>query len=95
MLQTMTRILILIYLYRLYEFIYNTLVHYKNISNNFAVNKIIQSRMNIYSLKYSTKEIENIILKLKEFDFLSKSSSINIVNLNRCLIANICKGYYE
>ena len=51
--------------------------------------------MNVYSSKYSSKEIENIILKLKEFDFLSKSSSINIINLNRCLIANICKGYYE
>ena len=87
--------LILIYLFRLYEFIYNTITNYQNITNNFAVNKIIQSRMNIYSSKYSSKEIENIILKLKEFDFLSKSSSINIINLNRCLIANICKGYYE
>lgn len=87
--------LILIYLYRLYEFIYNTIDHYKQISSNFAVNKIIQSRMNIYSSKYSINELENIILKLKEFDFLSKSSSINISNLNRCLITNICKGYYE
>ena len=87
--------LILIYLFRLYEFIYNTITHYQNITNNFAVNKIIQSRMNIYSPKYSSKEIENIILKLKEFDFLSKSSSINIINLNRCLITNICRGYYD
>ena len=87
--------LILIYLFRLYEFIYNTITHYQNITNNFAVNKIIQSRMNIYSSKYSSEEIENIILKLKEFDFLSKSSSINIINLNRCLITNICKGYYD
>ena len=87
--------LIFIYLYRLYEFIYNTIDNYKQIYSNFAVNKIIQSRMNIYSSKYSINELENIILKLKEFDFLSKSSSINIPNLNRCLITNICKGYYE
>ena len=87
--------LIFIYLYRLYEFIYNTIDNYKQIYSNFAVNKIIQSRMNIYSSKYSINELENIILQLKEFDFLSKSSSINISNLNRCLITNICKGYYE
>jgi len=87
--------LILIYLYRLYEYIYNSIDNYKQTYSNFAVNKIIQSRMNIYSSKYSINEIENIILKLKYFDFLSKTSSANISNLNRCLIANACKGYYE
>ena len=87
--------LILIYLYSLYEFIYNGLDNYKNTSFNFTVNKIIQSRINAYSINYSLKEIENIILKIKDFDYLSKSSSINISNLNRCLINNICKGYYE
>ena len=86
---------VLIYLYRLYEFIYNTIDHYKQNSINFLVNKIIQSRMNIYMSKYSTYEIENIIVQLKEIDFLSKSSHINIANLNRCLITNICRGYYE
>ncbi len=87
--------LILIYLYRLYEYIYNNIDNYKQNYPNFAVNKIIQSRMNIYSSKYSANEIEEIILKLKDFDFLSKTSSANIPNLNRCLITNICKGYYE
>jgi len=87
--------LILIYLYRLYEYIYNSIDNYKQTSFNFAVNKIIQSRMNVYSSKYSINEIENIILKLKYFDFLSKTSSANISNLNRCLIVNACKGYYE
>jgi len=87
--------LILIYLYRLYEYIYNSIDNYKQTYSNFAVNKIIQSRMNIYSSKYSINELENIILKLKSFDFLSKTSSANIPNLNRCLIANACKGYYE
>ena len=87
--------LILIYLYRLYEYIYNSIDNYKQTYSNFAVNKIIQSRMNIYSSKYSINELENIILKLKYFDFLSKTSSANISNLNRCLIANACKGYYE
>ena len=87
--------LILIYLYRLYESIYNSIDNYKQTYSNFAVNKIIQSRINTYSSKYSLNEVENIILKLKDFDFLSKTSSVNIMNLNRCLIANICKGYYE
>jgi len=87
--------LILIYLYRLYEYIYNSIDNYKQTYSNFAVNKIIQSRMNVYSSKYSINEIENIILKLKYFDFLSKTSSTNISNLNRCLIVNACKGYYE
>ena len=64
-------------------------------TNNFAINKIIQSRINIYSKKYSIDEIENIILKLKELDFLSKNSNINSSNINRCFITNICKGYYE
>ena len=87
--------LILIYLYRLYEYIYNSIDNYKQTYSNFAVNKIIQSRMNIYSSKYSINELENIILKLKYFDFLSKTSGANISNLNRCLIVNACKGYYE
>jgi DNA polymerase III delta subunit len=87
--------LILIYLYRLFEYIYNSIDNYKQIYSNFAVNKVIQSRMNTYSSKYSMNELENIILKLKSFDFLSKTSSANIPNLNRCLIANACKGYYE
>ena len=87
--------LILIYLFRLYEFIYNHINNNKIMTNNFAINKIIQSRINIYSKKYSIDEIENIILKLKELDFLSKNSNINNSNINRCLITNICKGYYE
>ena len=87
--------LILIYLYRLFEYIYNSIDNYKQIYSNFAVNKVIQSRMNTYSSKYSMNELENIILKLKSFDFLSKTSSTNIPNLNRCLIVNACKGYYE
>ena len=87
--------LILFYLYKLYESIYNSIDNYQQLYSNFAVNKIIQSRINIYSSKYSLNEIENIILKLKDYDFLSKTSSINISNLNRCLITNICKGYYE
>ena len=84
--------LVLIYLFRLYEFIYNHIKNNKNMKNNFAINKIIQSRINIYSTKYSINEIENIILKLKELDFLSKNSNINIANINRCFISNICNN---
>ena len=64
-------------------------------NNTFFINKIIKSRIRMYSNNYSISELENIILKLKELDFLSKSSTINIKNLKFCLFANICAGYYE
>ena len=87
--------LIIIYLFSLYESIYGLLKNKKLSNNNFFVNKIIQSRLNIYSKNYSINEIENIILKLKELDFLSKNSTLNIKNSGLCLSANICHGYYE
>ena len=87
--------LIIIYLFSLYESIYGLLKNKILSNNNFFVNKIIQSRLNIYSKNYSINEIENIILKLKELDFLSKNSTLNIKNLGLCLSANICHGYYE
>ena len=73
--------LIIIYLFSLYESIYGLLKN-NNISKyNFFINKIIKSRLNIYSKNYSIDELENIILKLKELDFLSKTSSLNINNI--------------
>lgn len=87
--------LIIIYLFSLFEGIYEFLKNKKNSHNNFFVNKIIKNRFNIYSRNYSINEIENIILKLKELDFLSKNSSININNSALCLSTNICSGYYE
>jgi len=87
--------LIIIYLFSLYESIYGLLKNKILSNNNFFVNKIIQSRLNIYSKNYSINEIENIILKLKELDFLSKNSTLNIKNLGLCLSVNICHGYYE
>ena len=63
--------------------------------SSFGMNKIIGSRINIYIKKYSKNEIENIIVKIKELDFLSKNSGSNTYNFMRCLIANICNGFYE
>jgi len=87
--------LMIIYLFSLFEGIYEFLKNKKNSHNNFFVNKIIKNRFNIYSRNYSINEIEHIILKLKELDFLSKNSSININNSALCLSTNICSGYYE
>ena len=87
--------LMIIYLFSLFEGIYEFLKNKKNSHNNFFVNKIIKNRFNIYSRNYSINEIEHIILKLKELDFLSKNSSININNSTLCLSTNICSGYYE
>ena len=86
--------LIIIYLFALYENIYGLLKKNNISSNNFLINKIIKSRLNIYSKNYSIDEIENIILKLKELDLLSKTSTLNIKNLGLCLSSNICSGYY-
>ena len=70
--------------------------YYNNNSNyNFTINKIIQSRIGMYSKKYSQTEIENIILEINTIDFLSKNQSINISNRILCLISNICTGYYD
>ena len=87
--------LILIYLFNLYYSIYMH-SYYNNDSNyNFTINKIIQSRIGMYSKKYSQTEIENIILEINTIDFLSKNQSINISNRILCLISNICTGYYD
>jgi DNA polymerase III delta subunit len=89
--------LILIYLFNLYYAIY--LHSYYNsdlgFNYNFTINKIIQSRMNTYSKKYSQNEIENIILEINAIDFLSKNKSINTYNRILCLANNICIGYYD
>ena len=87
--------LILIYLFNLYYSIYMH-SYYNNDSNyNFTINKIIQSRIGMYSKKYSQTEIENIIFEINTIDFLSKNQSINISNRILCLISNICTGYYD
>ena len=87
--------LIIIYLFSLYEYIYALLKNNFYSNNTFFINKIIKSRLKTYSNNYSIHEVESIILKLKELDFLSKNSTINIKNLKFCLFANICSGYYE
>ena len=86
---------ILLYLFRLYECIYNYSTNLSPIIKNFAINKIIQSNINLYSKNYSLIEIENIILNINKNDFLSKNYSLNINNMNRYLISNICTGFYE
>ncbi len=89
--------LILIYLFNLYYSIY-MYSYYNNDSSlnyNFTINKIIQSRIGMYSKKYSQNEIESIISEINTIDFLSKNQSINISNRILCLISNICTGYYD
>lgn len=89
--------LILIYLFNLYYSIYMH-SYYNNDSSlnyNFTINKIIQSRIGMYSKKYSQTEIESIISEINTIDFLSKNQSINISNRILCLISNICTGYYD
>tara|TARA_B000000475_G_scaffold256272_1_gene236598 strand:+ start:243 stop:1202 length:960 start_codon:yes stop_codon:yes gene_type:complete len=89
--------LILIYLFNLYYSIYMH-SYYNNDSSlnyNFTINKIIQSRIGMYSKKYSQNEIESIISEINTIDFLSKNQSINISNRILCLISNICTGYYD
>jgi len=87
--------MILIYLFHFYYFMYcfNPKEAIKA-SYNFSVNKIIKSKMNIYSNKHHKNEIENIILQITKLDFLSKNSSIDINNRILCLINNICMGHY-
>ena len=89
--------LILIYLFNLYYSIY--MHSYYNtdssLNYNFTINKIIQSRIGMYSKKYSQTEIESIISEINTIDFLSKNQSINISNRILCLISNICTGYYD
>ena len=87
--------LIILYIFSLYEYMHGLLKNNSYSNNTFFINKIIKSRIKMYSNNYSISELENIILKLKELDFLSKNSTINIKNLKFCLFANICAGYYE
>ena len=88
-------ILIGIYLFRLFELIYNHKTSFKKKTFSFGINKIIQNRISIYSSNFKLEEIENIILKIMDIDHLSKTTNLDTINLNRCLIANICKGRYE
>ena len=88
-------ILIGIYLFRLFELMYNHKTSFNKKTFSFGINKIIQNRMSIYSSNFKLEEIENIILKIMDIDHLSKTTNLDTINLNRCLIANICKGRYE
>lgn len=87
--------LIYIYIFSLFESIYNYKCRFNETPFNFALNKIIKNRINSYALKFELKEIEKIILKINENDYLIKSTNLDIINLSRCMISNICKGYYE
>ncbi len=87
--------LIYIYIFSLFEAIYNYKTSFNETPFNFALNKIIKNRISSYALKFNIKEIERIILKINENDYLIKSTNFDIINLTRCMISNICKGYYE
>ena len=89
--------LILIYLFNLFHAIYLHSYYKSNVSKsyNFTINKIIQSRINTYSFKYTQNEIENIILEINTIDLQSKTVNINMKNRMLCLINNICTTYYD
>ena len=87
--------LINIYMFSLFEAIYNYKSRFNESPFNFALNKIIKNRINNYALKFNIKEIERIILKINENDYLIKSTNLDIITLSKCMISNICKGYYE
>ncbi len=48
-----------------------------------------------YSKKISKNEVENILVKINDIDFFSKTISINLDNRMKCLFNNICKSYYD
>ncbi len=61
-------------------------------SSNF--NKIIMNRLNIYNKKFTDKELENILIELRNIDLKIKSTSINHKLLFQLFFSNICKGIY-
>ncbi len=89
--------LILIYLFNLFHAIYLHSYYKGSMTSgfNFTINKIIQSKINSYSFKYTQNEIENIILEINNIDLESKTISINTKNRMLCLINNICTSYYD
>ena len=62
---------------------------------NYTINKIIKSKIPLYIKKTSKKELECILVEINELDFSSKTISINLDNRMKCLINNICTGYYD
>ena len=61
-------------------------------SSNF--NKIIMNRLNTYNKKFTDKELENILIELRNIDLKIKSTSINPKLLFQLFFSNICKGVY-
>ena len=61
-------------------------------SSNF--NKIIMNRLNTYNKKFTDKELENILIELRNIDLKIKSTSINHKLLFQLFFSNICKGVY-
>ena len=61
-------------------------------SSNF--NKIIMNRLITYNKKFTNKELENILIELRNIDLKIKSTSINHKLLFQLFFSNICKGVY-
>ena len=87
--------LVIYFLFHLYKNLFDKKFFKSNQGINFGINKIISSRISIYATKYSNNEIENIIIALRDIDWYSKNTTLNIRNILHCLLANICRGYYE
>ena len=89
--------LILIYLFNLYKAMYFKKIYDNEsaLNFNYTINKIIKSKIPLYIKKISKKELESILVEINELDISSKTISINLDNRMKCLINNICTGYYD
>ena len=83
-------------LIKLFNFFFEMLCIFKSghsvDSSNF--NKIIMNRLNTYNKKFTDKELENILIELRNIDLKIKSTSINHKLLFQLFFSNICKGVY-
>ena len=85
---------ILISLYNFYSELIN-LYNSQEKSTYSTLNKILQSRMNIYKTKYKENEILNIFLILRNIDINIKTNVIDEKILFSSIIIKICNGFYD
>ena len=79
----------------LFAFYFTILKSYNSTSiNDYRINKTIQSKIPLYNKLYDKEEILNIIVDLRNIDFLSKSTSLDSKLLFDPFIIKVCKGYY-
>jgi len=86
-------IFLLINLNNFYFELYNSL---SNAKTNFSsLNKILQSKLNLYKRNYNITELVKIFLELRDLDIKIKTSTINEKVIFSSIIIKICNGYYD